>query len=160
MKGVPAALLAAVLVGGCTPATPVAGLRPEHPVPDMMNFVKVASRRPTLRWEAFPKPEDRQSDARLAAVRDVSYDLRIWRAGPDDYPIDLVYAKDGLSESRHTLEMDLQPDTRYLWTVRARFNLNQRTLVTPWSTLSSPVDVARGAAIPDFGYFRFRTPMR
>jgi hypothetical protein len=155
MKGACTVLLAAALVGGCAVTTPVLGLRPAHPRPERMDFVKVESRRPTLQWEAFPQPGERNSDTHLADVRDVTYDLRVWRAGPDDYPGDLVYARDGLPEPRHNVETDLQPDTRYFWTVRGHFNLEGRVRVTPWSTLYRPGDVGR-AVIPTLLIFGSR----
>ena len=157
MKRLLGIFLAAALGGGCAVTSPVLGLRPESPRAGS-DFVPVEGRRPTLRWEAFPQPRDRESDPRLlAATLDVTYDLRVWEAVFDDYPGHLAYAKDGLPEPRHRVETDLKPDTRYVWTVRARFNLDGRARVTPWSTVTWGHHVAR-RVVPDLGYFRFRTP--
>lgn len=144
-----------------------AGLRPlpvevtENP----SHWLEVDSLQPTLRWEAFPRPEDLKADkaGRLATVRKPTYELRIWRA-EDYFPAELVYARSGLAEPVHTVETVLAPNTRYLWTIRARFELNGEPRVTEWGAWGD----GRGTTIPlyplysrvHYSYYEFRTPQR
>ncbi len=116
---IPALLWLALLslAGGCATPAPAAGLRP---LPLYMasgwthdpGTREVDSRQPTLRWEAFPRPEDLKADreGRLGNVRSVTYELRIWRA-EGGFPAELVYARTGLTEPVHTVETPLAPDT-------------------------------------------------
>ncbi len=151
---------------GCARPLPAVGLRPlpllmrgwtRDPLTRELDSVK-----PTLRWEAFPRPEDLEADTegRLAGVRGATYELRIWRA-EGDFPAELVYARAGLPEPVHTVETPLAPDTLYLWTVRARFELDGHSRVNQWgflgfwtfrSTMIPPPDMGH------FGYYRMKTP--
>ncbi len=149
------------LASGCA-QLPAVGLRP---LPyDRYNPARysVDSLRPTLRWESFPRPEDLEADkaGRLAAVRNQTYELRIWRA-EGDFPSELVYARSGLTEPVHTVETPLAPDTDYQWTIRARFELNGEPRVTEWAVFGLAPEVA---VIPlqqgSIMYYWFRTPSR
>jgi len=149
------------VASGCADLPPAAGLRP---LPLLTSFStiprEVDSLQPTLRWEAFPRTEDLKVDkaGRLAAVRNPTYELRIWRA-EHDFPAELVYARSGLTEPVHTVETPFAPDTLYLWTIRARFELNGEPRVTEWATLSGPW-YGRRTEIPHRDYYRFTTPRR
>jgi hypothetical protein len=83
---------------------------------------RISAPQPMLRWEPF------KGD-------DVTYDLMIWRAADRNLGI-LVYSRERLTQPQHTVEIPLDPQTRYFWTVRARFSANGRTKVTEWSTRS------------------------
>lgn len=112
--------------------------------------VDLGGGRPTFTWGGVPV---------TARLRDVTYDLRIWRA-EDGFPGDLVYERNGLSEPSHTLEHPLEPSTPYFWTVRGRFELDGRVRVTPWAVTQerhgySPERLDR--VTNDF-YYRFTTP--
>jgi hypothetical protein len=87
------------------------GLRPEYPEVKMryassrrdLVSVEVDSLQPTLRWESFPRPQDRDADkeGELGRIRNVTYDLKIWRTQLPDwsaYPVEVVYARQGLPE--------------------------------------------------------------
>lgn len=132
---------------------PSYGLRLVSP-PAVYGHPRVGSLRPTLEWEAFPRDEDTKNEdaGTLSRIRDVRYDVRVRRA---EHPVDLVYARDGLPEPRHTLETSLAPDTRYRWRVRARFELDGRTRVTPWSEVQG---WRRTPTVPTPSGFGFRTP--
>jgi len=116
---------------------------------------------PTLRWEAFPRPEDLKADTsgRLRNVKNVTYEIRIWSAD-NWYPADLVYARAGLTEPAHTLDTPLAPDTLYLWTIRARFDLDGHQRVTQWAILG--LDDYRVSVLPpsgrNLGYYGLKTP--
>jgi hypothetical protein len=100
-------------------------------------------------------------------VRNPTYELKIWRA--EDYipaeeeyvpawfvyafHAELVYARSGLTEPVHTVETPFAPDTLYLWTIRARFELNGEPRVTEWGGRRFP-----SAKIPPLGYYMFKTP--
>jgi hypothetical protein len=137
--------------------------------------MRVDSLQPRLQWEAFPRPEDLKADREggLRSARSVTYELRIWRAAgwygstcegwARCVPTELAYARGGLAEPVHTVEAPLAPDTLYLWTVRARFDLNDRPRVTQWavlirSDLDPQLPTPRDTTIPSLGYYRFRTP--
>ena len=119
-------------------------------------WTAVASLRPTLEWERFPRPGDlRAAPDDMARVRRVRYDLVIAREG-DGIPGDIVYRRDGLDAARHRLDVPLAPDTRYFWTVRARFELDGRERLTEWASTHY---VARDQFnAPSRFSFRFRTP--
>ncbi len=154
------------LASGCGGPLPAVGLRP---LPLLMHgdgsFIRdVDSLQPTFRWEAFPRPEDLKVDKAgwLALARNPTYELRIWRAtdySPVEWwgnavPTELVYARSGLTEPVHTVETPLAPDTLYLWTIRARFELNGEPRVTEWG--GHPI--LRSAVVPPPGYYMFKTP--
>ena len=129
-----------------------------------MYFGEVAldSLQPALEWEAFPGlgfPEV-DTEGVLSRIRRVSYDLRVWRADNNDLPDDLVYLRHALPTPQHKLEEPLEPSTKYFWTVRARFELDGQTRVTPWA-----VNRRRKGYSPDHldrvtnpFYYRFETP--
>lgn len=97
-----------------------------YPPPTVMHDPRwrTDSLQPTLRWEPFQGS-------------DVTYDLIIWsgvgmhRSGIQ--PTELVYNRTGLSEASHTIETPLQPDTLYLWTVRARYTSAGAAKMTGWA---------------------------
>jgi hypothetical protein len=132
------------------------------------SFIRdVDSLQPTFRWETFPRPEDLEADraGRLAAARNQTYELRIWRC-EDNFPSELVYARSGLTEPVHRVETPLAPDTLYLWTIRARFELNGEPRVTEWGVLYPPYQEIIAMIPPQYtypnshyiSYYRFKTP--
>lgn len=164
-------LLPLALAAGCAHPYPAAGLRP---LPLLMRggwsanpIVRVAdSVRPTLRWEAFPRPEDLKADKAglLGGARDTTYEVRVWLARDDVpgevVPGELVYARTGLVEPAHTLETPLAFDTLHLWTVRAHFALQGERRVSEWAVLlvGNWGWSGRETQLPPRGYYRFRTP--
>ena len=149
------------LAAACS-SGPLPGLQPEYPaVKRSMSaplgaFVAVDSLRPTLRWRLFPGPEHRKRDVEhaLDRVREVRYELRVWRT-EHGHSGELVYERDDLGEPHHALEESLEPSTNYLWTVRARFELDGTTFVTEWGLSSTTL---RNQIVPNPSCFRFRTP--
>jgi hypothetical protein len=174
---------AAVLISaGCAVPTAVSGFRPVYPevthsfgpsAPDILDWTKVDSLQPTLRWQAFPGEHQdgwlRTTpfiDVNPGSVRDVRYDLRIWTVLGRS-PGDLVYEIDGLTEPSHKLDRSLKPDTEYYWTVRARFTLDGQPRASEWSLSQIPCAGARGCGrdearqtgrIPPLNHYRFKTP--
>lgn len=147
------------LVAGCARPVPAAGLRP-LPLQNTFDPIvrEMTALQPTLRWETFPRPEDLKVDkeGKLSTARNPTYELRIWRA-EQNFPAELVYARSGLAEPVHTIETPLVPDTLYLWTIRALFDLDNQPRVTEWGVMTD-IRGSRPVAIPDPGYYRFKTP--
>ena len=157
-------------LAACATPLEVAGLRPLSPEP-YSHPPKLQSLQPELRWEAFPRTADLQAaDPRgwVNRVSHVTYDLRIWRGSRDPYgyqevyPAELVYWRTALATPEHTVETPLEHDTQYLWSVRARFELDGQQRVTPWSVLLLPgqaaIDDPRSMSVPSRRYYRFATP--
>lgn len=81
---------------------------------------------PTLKWKPFvPAPE-------LGEVKDLTYELKIWREFPG-YNARLVeYERSGLTECEHRVAKRLDPNVTYLWSVRGNFSRNGRPAVSSW----------------------------
>lgn len=116
------------------------GLHPVYPqTPGFLSFNRgiVDSLQPTLRWEAFPRAADLAvPGSPLARARNIRYELRIARVPQNFYEtrvFEPVYSRDDLPLPQHTLEQPLWPGSRYSWSVRARFDLDGLTRITPWS---------------------------
>ncbi|MFQ5931230.1 MAG: hypothetical protein ACE5MM_02360 [Nitrospiraceae bacterium] len=156
-------LVGLTLVVGCAGRVPVSGLRPHYPEPSR-GFVEVDSLRPTLSWEAFPRPIDLAGDKEgmRGRISNVTYDLRIWRAdeeSPREYPAEIAYARRGLREPWHTIEQPLMPSTMYFWSIRARFEFDRQPRVTQWGvTKWSYPGVPPFRHVPHPDHYRFETP--
>ena len=116
----------------------------------------VSSLQPKLRWQRFPRESDLWANpAEMGRVKNVGYDLMIAREH-ELAPAEIVYRGNGLSSPEYHVATPLAPDTRYFWTVRARFELDGRERVTEWGTthylardrLTSPTRFS----------YRFKTP--
>jgi hypothetical protein len=159
--------LTLLLLTGCAQPVSVYGLRPEYPKPRLegswlstgrrADFVEVDSLRPTLRWEPFPDSDDRKADheGMLNRVRNVTYDLKILRA-ESEYPAQVIYTRSGLPEPSHRPENPLEPSAKYFWTVRARFELDGLTRVTPWGRIRG--EGSTDMVVPSPFYFGLKTP--
>jgi hypothetical protein len=158
-------------------------------MPDILEWMPVSSTRPTLAWEPAPgRHQEYLGDkgrpfvsADTKDIQDVRYDLRIWRVR-EDLAERLVYERRGIDGTAHRLEEPLQPETRYYWSMRARFRLHGKTRVSEWSLSQSPHpwsyprelryapkelhrltarELARKIGeIPPLNYYRFETPQR
>jgi hypothetical protein len=133
----------------------ITGLEPVHPLMDSIKLLGfVNSLQPTLSWKPFKGS-------------DVTYDLKIWRSQDGNNHTELIYSREGLIEADHALETPLQPDTCYLWTVRARYKMAGQTRFTEWATFTrkpSPIfgvlsfGLAYILPFPDLKHHRFLTP--
>lgn len=125
----------------------VTGLEPVSPSMDTIHCIGFAnSLQPTLKWQSFQG-------------EDVTYDLKIWRSQDGRDPTELVYGRERLTKPYHNIEAPLQPDTCYLWTVRARFKMAGQTRVTGWSTLPcKPYPFIGEPSSAPSKYYRFVTP--
>lgn len=110
---------------------------------------------PVLRWEAFPRAADLAAAPDLAGrIRNVRYDLLIARER-NQAPDGIVYRREGLATASHRVTEGLQPDSRYFWSVRARFELDGRDRVTEWGTVS--YQAQQRLTAPSAASYRFRT---
>ncbi len=119
------------LLGGCTKWGPVptAGLKPSYPQYSKGAFssrwdATVESLQPTFHWQDFPTSDD--------MITDITYDFRIWRA-KEDVPGRLIYHRERLADSSHTIEQPLEPSTAYFWSVRARYKRGGQVRVSEWT---------------------------
>jgi hypothetical protein len=99
----------------------------------------------------------------VGVVSNIRYDLIIWKAvNPkyDDFSEDLstypfpglvwssvdslsvVYERDGLADTSHTVDTLLEPNIAYAWSVRARFDQNGETRISEWSLVAIPDPLA------------------
>jgi hypothetical protein len=139
---------------GFAPA--VFGLAPLAPALSAWSPTTVDELRPTLRWEAFPRAGDLEAaPGEMQRVTEVRYDLVIARA-VDAVPGEIVYQRDALEGTRHRLETALEPEARYLWSVRARFVLDGRERVTEWGERLN--HSRRRESVPSRWSYVFQTP--
>jgi hypothetical protein len=169
-------LCAVLLPSGCRFTPPIVGLHPLDPpvrfgqesfwksTPPRIIFAQVDSVQPVLKWKAFPEARDLASDqeGRFKGIGPVRYDLRIWEAAADGSVSAPVYEREELPQPEHRVEKALSKKTRYCWTVRARFELNGRVRVTPWSFSLLPAPPAwryprRIEETTPASYFSFQT---
>ena len=129
-------------------------------VPGIYSPTKVPTLTPQLRWEAFPRPADlRHLDATPARISNVSYQLRVWRAGqtPGGSVEDVVTIA-GLREPQYTISKPLEPKQTYCWTVRVWFDLEGgRRRVSQWSQRAYP-RVGPVVEVTDDIAWQFKTP--
>jgi len=120
-------------------------------------FTALDSRRPTLRWNTFPRDIDQEKldPGILSRMRDVTYDLRIWEVVGASRG-KLAYERTGLAEPQHQLESELKPNRRYFWSFRARFKYEGLPMATRWAFFRFMT--CDREQIPAIIYYRFITP--
>lgn len=144
----------AFALSSLTACQTVQGIKPIYPEVGNPNIpAKVDSLQPTFRW-------DPPSDV------NASYDLIIYEVlNPGTFwqrasrrPGRMVYYRQAIKDTSHTVEETLKPNTEYYWSIRLR----QGDKVSPWSTY----DHAMFVPVP-FGFihergtsllFLFKTP--
>jgi hypothetical protein len=134
---------------------PIYGLRPEYPEVRLTDFVEVPSLQPTLRWESFPYIEGQELETLQNEIRNLTYDLRIWRAERSE-PQELIYVREGLGVPFHHIEQPLKSGTQYFWTVRVHFDLAGKPRRSVWGMAGDPS--ALHQTIPNIYCYRFMTP--
>lgn len=153
-------ILATLSVMGCGRPTTV-GLHPLYPpvvrkgYSLMADFVAVETLTPTFRWQALAiPPTDASTPAVYPRIDPVTYEIRIWRTTVGERG-KLVVRRDGLTATDHRVAQPLEPDTRYLWSVRAHFMIDGRRRTTEWSLAGY---LLRNEAVPNDACLRFKTP--
>lgn len=144
------------------PIQPSSGLiiwsKPADTTPAVVSgYTVIDSIRPTLRWSSFPRDLDRRelNPATLQGIGDVTYDLKIWETEEGERSR-LVYTRTGLPNPEHAMEESLAPDSRYFWSVRARFSSDGQPMATRWAHSSGGSCFAND--LKDRQYHRFATP--
>ncbi|MDO8331612.1 MAG: hypothetical protein Q7T36_14195 [Fluviicoccus sp.] len=141
---------------------PTRGSLGETPwVGSVFEWTQVRDLQPDLRWEAFPRPADLTKAPELQQAEAVGYDVVIARE-EGGAPAEIVYHRENLPLPEHRLTSPLASDTRYFWSVRARFRMAGRLWLTPWSGVF-PYGVVQRQSVekltsPSRLSFRFRTP--
>ena len=160
---------------------PVSGFKPLYPEArfiytvgsgNMRAWPEVESLQPTLQWESVPgRVEDSwfNKEPFIAAdperIRNVTYDVKVWRV-KDLSPEKLVYERKRIKGTEHRLEEPLEPDSKYYWSVRARFEFDGKPRVSEWSMLiiidrrswCVRKDYRKRGQIPPLCYYTFKTP--
>jgi len=132
------------------------GLAPIYPATGVIGGTTVDKLQPTLRWQGFPRATDvTAAPEDMGRVKNVKYDLVIAREH-NLAPAEVVYRREGLSDTAHTIETSLSPATRYFWTVRARFELDGRQRVTEWG--STLISAHERVTAPSGSSYLFKTP--
>lgn len=112
--------------------------------------------RPRFKWESFPRPGDvAAAPEDMGRIRNVKYELMVARE-ENMAPGEIVYRQEGLPLPEHAINLSLGPDSRYFWTVRARFELDGRSRVTEWG--STHFAAREKITAPSQYSYRFRTP--
>ena len=177
-------ILSLAALGGCSASVkiPVSGLEPVDPPVTRpfskfdLNWPVVDSLQPVLRWMPFPGVHQQLLGGTAwpfvaidpALVSDVRYDIRLWEV-QELSPGTLVHEADGIANTSFGTPGPLKPDTRYYWTVRARFVWRGRVRVSEWSLAQLCIGCKAGADdqrsvarregfIPPASYYRFKTP--
>ena len=146
--------------------------RLDFPKPGL-SYVVIDSIQPTMKWEPFPAPKDKETDETgiRGKIKEVTYELKIWKVY-GNFPDELSYHREDIKETSHRLETALEYARNYYWTVRAQFELNGRTRTTTWAYSKLPMsdldpygqggyrDPCRLNYIPIDNYYRFTTPSR
>ncbi len=150
-------VICSICLCGCGPPLVTVGLRAEYPEQSFRlyldtppgAFVPVDSLQPTLRWESFPRSKDLEQ--KIGQVENVVYQLRILGK-------EFTYARDDLREPCHRMDVPLKPSEKYLWTVRACFELKGENRCTVWGALSKWEYWT--FSHPNSWSYRFQTPAK
>lgn len=135
------------------------GLEPYYPSLRPDQAYEINSLEPTMSWKKLD-------------ADNVTYDLCIWRYGQ------VVYYRERLFDTSHTVDTPLEPSTHYDWSVRARIMKDGKEIITQWSryrkkintTITNPftlLGVTLGVALAEWtmdfsgaplAYYEFMTP--
>ena len=149
----------------CPSTAPVYGIRPVYPPPKPGLFQMVDSLQPTLRWEPFKYVAKKGQETEVhSQIDNITYDMRIWRLqkGRTWYwkqgerhgdPGVLVYSRENLPDSWHTIETPLDRSKVYFWSIRTKFTVDGHLRVTEWAEQLYMIGVH-----PKTRYFSFQTP--
>lgn len=134
---------ALVIFPACVAVSTISGVKPVYPHVGTFFMPKVDSLQPEFTW----KP----------AGQGGKYDVAVWDSIPvtkDGITVPerrkLVYQKDGVSGCAHRIEIVLQPDSDYFWSIRESGS-------PTWSSVTLHVAAPTGSAI-DRDMFQFHTP--
>ena len=104
---------------------------------------------PTLVWNAFTIPDETADAAKgMARATTLGYEVCIWQQYQPEQmsPQGCVYRHQGGPEISHTVEAPLLPDTRYFWSVRMRFKVDNDEYLTGWNRMPLVFDTPEMAS--------------
>jgi hypothetical protein len=104
---------------------------------------------PTLVWNAFRAPDEAADAAKgMARSKLLGYEVCIWRRYQSEQmtPQGCDYRQQGGPETSHTVEAPLLPGTRYFWSVRMRFKVDNDAYLTGWNRLPRVFDTPEMAS--------------
>ncbi len=131
-------------VHGLTPAYPKAGLNWAERPRTLENL------QPTFRWKPVAGP-----DVRYDFIIYESHKIPYSWAWVEEWVIGKgVYYREELKEPKHTLEVPLQPNRAYYWSVRVRRGEN----LSDWSRFDYRKYQYGGGHKREFPFFIFKTP--
>ena len=131
----------ATAIHGITPISPRVGISYWSDRPPVVKTLQ-----PTFRWEPVA-----ESNARYDFVIFESYNSLVAVLGRK------VYYRERLQEPEHTVEVSLQPDREYYWSVRMR----RGEEVSEWSRFDYwSFKACQHRRTQEFAFFRFRTPSK
>lgn len=153
MKAIPrpVILLLPCLLAGCIASTRYeGGLKPVYPKPHAIQFyaaVRIDTLQPTFRWQAKDPSQ--------------KVDLAIWEAvykgkGQRDHTGNydrgsLVYEKEAIVGSEHTIDIKLAPDLIYFWSIKPAGTKNW---ATARHSFTDPYETQESSGL----YFTLQTP--
>lgn len=148
-----------VAANGCFPSV---GLRPLDPKPVIPQYTpwatvpQVESLTPMLIWQTFPRARDleRLGASSPAQVTNVRYELMLWRQSKGSAGDPNLVVATNLTTPRYAIVVPLIRGCVYRWRVRARFELDGKPRLTPWSQAGSLAEYEPS----DSTAFAFRTP--
>jgi hypothetical protein len=91
---------------------------------------------PTLVWNAFRAPDETADAAKgMARSTILGHEVCIWRHYESEQGSTrgCIYRHRGGPETSHTVEAPLLPGTRYFWSVRVRFKVDNDEYLTGWN---------------------------
>jgi hypothetical protein len=96
---------------------------------------------PTLAWNAFRIPDETADAAKgMTRAAMLGYEICIWRQYQGEQrspgqksPHGCIYRHRGGPETSHAVEAPLLPETRYFWSVRTRFKVDNDEYLTGWN---------------------------
>jgi hypothetical protein len=104
---------------------------------------------PTLVWNAFRAPDETADAAKgMARSKILGYEVCIWRRYQPEQmtPQGCDHRHQGGTETSHTLEAPLLAGTRYLWSVRMRFKVDDDAYLTGWNRIPLVFDTPEMAS--------------
>ncbi len=133
------------------PELTVYGVTPTYPVAwDLLGLPRVTNLRPLFTWEPETEPDARY-DFIIYEAHEIASSFTEWAIGRE------VYYREGLKEPHHELEVPLQPNRTYYWSVRVRHGEN----ISEWSRFDYKIcetDASGRCDTEEYPFFMFKTP--
>ena len=120
--------------GPIMPLSPLGTWRSPNPTVDSLQ--------PVLRWHP------------IASEGVTNYDIVLYKQYDNAIPGEQVYYREGISTTEHRVEEQLNPNTKYLWSVRGR----KQDIVSPWASWHGAAWLVLASEHWSGRFFGFQTP--